>query len=415
MDKKTPVSGPPKRSGNNPHLDIPPKTRGVLIVIALAGMICAVIGSLMAKKGVAIEADKIVHFVGYTLLGGLMIMGLRPMLWPLGMILVAGMSAALEAVQPIFGRTTDWSGDFVTNCMAVGVGSAVGLLGRFLWAYIRTEAVNAEIRKATVGFADGQVIFRQGEPSDKFYIIRSGQVVLTREANGVSSEIAKAGPGEVVGEMGVLQGLSRSATATAKGKCWLYGMTAQDLMDKRSDGQDHPGSVVARVLAQRLRKSMEKSEQGQGMAIAQTPVAPQAGRPAHVAPVQQKIGPKLLLRMGWRKGDQVQWAEGVSEHRLPLVFGRAPGPSGVSADVEMILLEENPPQWLSPCQFRVEVEGGTVVLKDEESPRGNEISGISVGPSNGLTRVELPAGQHVLIAGGEGSPYVMVLEIPGVQ
>ena len=306
-------------------------------------------------------------------------------------------------------------GGFCDQLYAVGVGSAVGLLGRFLWAYIRTEAVNAEIRKATVGFADGQIIFRQGESSDKFFIIRSGQVVLTREANGASSEIAKAGPGEVVGEMGVLQGLSRSATATAKGKCWLYGMTAQDLMDKRSDGQDHPGSVVARVLAQRLRKSMEKSEQGQGMAIAQTPVAPQAGRPAHVAPVQQKIGPKLLLRMGWRKGDQVQWADGVSEHQLPLVFGRAPGPSGVSADVEMILLEENPPQWLSPCQFRVEVEGGTVVLKDEESPRGNEISGISVGPSNGLTRVELPAGQHVLIAGGEGSPYVMVLEIPGVQ
>ena len=56
-----------------------------------------------------------------------------------------------------------------------------------------------------------------------------------------------------------------------------------------------------------------------------------------------------------------------------------------------------------------------MVLKDEESPRGNEVSGISVGPSNGSTRVELPAGQHVLIAGGEGSPYVMVLEIPGVQ
>ena len=90
LDKKTPVSRPPKRSGNNPHLDIPPRTRGVLIVIALAGMICAVIGSLMAKKGVAIEADKIVHFLGYTMLGGLMIMGLRPMLWPFGMIIVTG-------------------------------------------------------------------------------------------------------------------------------------------------------------------------------------------------------------------------------------------------------------------------------------------------------------------------------------
>jgi len=119
--------------------------------------------------------------------------------------------------------------------------------------------------------------------------------------------------------------------------------------------------------------------------------------------------------MGWRKGDQVQWAEGVSEHRLPLIFGRAPGPSGVSSDVEMILLEENPAQWLSPCQFRIEVAGGAVVLKDEESPRGNEISGISVGPSTGLTQVELPEGQHVLVAGGEGSPYVMALEIPGVH
>ena len=79
----------------------------------------------------------------------------------------------------------------------------------------------------------------------------------------MTSELAKVGPGEVVGEMGVLQGLSRVATATAKGKCWLYGMTLPDLVDKRSDGQDHPGSVVARVLAQRLKKSMEKLEQGQ--------------------------------------------------------------------------------------------------------------------------------------------------------
>ena len=76
--------GPPKRSGTNPHLDIPPHTRNVLIVIALAGMICAVIGSLMAEKGKAVEMDKIVHFVGYTMLGCMMISGLRLMLWPFG-------------------------------------------------------------------------------------------------------------------------------------------------------------------------------------------------------------------------------------------------------------------------------------------------------------------------------------------
>jgi CRP-like cAMP-binding protein len=402
-------------------LDIPPHTRNVLIVIALAGMICAVIGSLMGEKGKAIEADKIVHFVGYTMLGGLMIMGLRPMLWPFGLIMVAGMSAALELIQPIFGRTTDWSGDFVTNCIAVAVGGSVGLLGRFLWSYIRTEAVNAEIRKATVGFGDGQIIFRQGEPSDKFYIIRSGQVVLTREANGSMSELGKAGPGEVVGEMGVLQGLSRSATATAKGKCWLYGMTLQDLMDKRSDGQDHPGSVVSRVLAQRLRKAMEKGELNEkefGIALQSAQAAAHAvqtsnqGAAIGAAPLSgHQVHVKL--RMGWRNGEDVNWSPEESSHVLPFAFGRNPGPTGLTG-TEMVLVEENPPQRLAPLQFVLEAQGGVVVLKDEHSTHGNEVSGISIGPGSGVTQVELPAGQHVLVAGGEGSPFVMVLDIPEV-
>ena len=403
-------AAPVRRQGGTPYLDIPPRIRNVLIIVALAGMICAVIGSLMAKKGVAVEADKIVHFAGYTLLGTLMIMGLRPILWPLGMILVAGMSAALELIQPLFGRSMDFSGDFTTNCMAVATGGGVGMLGRFIWSYIQTEMVNAGIRKATIGFGDGQVIFRQGEPSDKFYIVRSGQVVLTKEAGGAPSELARVGPGEVIGEMGVIQNLPRSATATAKGRCLLYGMTGQDLMDKRSDGQDHPGSIVSRVLAQRLRKANEKLDKFEsgtpGVRATQKPAS--NGTVATVA----KSSAKILLRMGWRVGDQVTWGEQVSEHQLPLVFGRNPGPAGVLAGTEMVLLDEQPPHWLSTVQFRIESHNGGIFLRDEQSERGNEVSGVSVGPAFGVNQVQLPAGTHVLVAGGEGSPYVMALEIP---
>jgi len=403
-------SAPARRQSGTPYLDIPPRIRNVLIIVALAGMICAVIGSLMAKKGVAVEADKIVHFAGYTLLGTLMIMGLRPILWPLGMILVAGMSAALELIQPLFGRSMDFSGDFTTNCMAVATGGGVGMLGRFIWSYIQTEMVNAGIRKATVGFGDGQVIFRQGEPSDKFYIVRSGQVVLTKEAGGTASELARIGPGEVIGEMGVIQNLPRSATATAKGRCLLYGMTAQDLMDKRSDGQDHPGSIVSRVLAQRLRKANEKLETfDAGVTLAREDPKPVSNGAATSG---SKSRAKIFLRMGWRAGDQVTWGEQVSEHQLPLVFGRHPGPSGVGTGTEMVLLDEQPPQWLSTVQFRIESQNGGIFLRDEQSERGNEVSGVSVGPIFGVNEVQLPAGTHVLVAGGEGSPYVMALEIP---
>ncbi len=379
-----------------------------MIVVGLMGMVCAVIGSLMAKKGVAIEADKIVHFIGYNLLGALMILGLRPLLWPLGMILVAGMSAALELIQPLFGRSCDWGGDFVTNCLAIVAGSCLGMIARFVWSYIRTEMANAEIRKATVGFGEGQVIFKQGEPSDKFFIIRSGQVVLTREANGATTELGKAGPGEVVGEMGVLQNLPRSATATAKGRVWLYGMTLSDLADKRSDGQDHPGTIVSRVLAQRLRKSMEKLDQ----ATLEKLAAPLAPPPAPARNVSPSPVVKVGIRMGWRTGEQVQWSEQNSEHTLPMIFGREPGPQGAPAGTELVLIEENPPQRLAPLQFSLEFQNGAVLLRDDQSLHGTEVSGVSVGPSAGMTQVQLPAGTHVLVAGGEGSPYVLALEIP---
>jgi hypothetical protein len=379
-----------------------------MIVVGLMGMVCAVIGSLMAKKGVAIEADKIVHFIGYNLLGALMVLGLRPMLWPLGMLLVAAMSAALELIQPLFGRSCDWGGDFVTNCLAIVAGSCLGMIARLAWSYIRTEMANAEIRKATVGFGEGQVIFKQGEPSDKFFIIRSGQVLLTREANGTTTELGKAGPGEVVGEMGVLQNLPRSATATAKGRVWLYGMTLSDLADKRSDGQDHPGTIVSRVLAQRLRKSMEKLDQ----AALEKLAAPLAPPPAPAKNPGLSPVVKVAIRMGWRSGDQVQWSEQISQHTLPMIFGREPGPQGAPAGTEVVLIEENPPQRLAPVQFSLEIQNGAVVLRDDQSLHGTEVSGVSVGPSAGMTQVQLPAGTHVLVAGGEGSPYVLALEIP---
>ena len=391
-----------------------------MIVVGVIGMIAAIIGSLMATKGVAVEADKIVHFSGYTLMGAVMILGLRPLLWPLGMLLIAGVSAALEMIQPIFGRSTDWGGDFTTNCLAIVTGYCLGMIARFVWSYIRTEMTNAEIRKATVGFGDGMTIFRQGEPSDKFYIVRSGQVVLTREVNGVSSELGKAGPGEVVGEMGVLQNLPRSASATAKGRVWLYGMTLADLTDKRSDGQDHPGTIVSRVLAQRLRKSMEKLDQA-ALERLSAPLAPPAPAPAAAVPTAPRAqahatkavaGFKVGLRMGWRSGDQVRWADQGSEHKLPMIFGRGPGPASAPPGTELVLIEENPPERLAPVQFSLEVQNGAVVLKDEQSPHGTEVSGVSVGPATGVTQVQLPAGTHVLVAGGEGSPYVLALEIP---
>ena len=51
-----------------------------------------------------------------------------------------------------------------------------------------------------VHFAEGEVLFRTGEPADTFYVIREGRVALdVHEPRRGSLQVASVGTGEVVG------------------------------------------------------------------------------------------------------------------------------------------------------------------------------------------------------------------------
>ncbi len=59
----------------------------------------------------------------------------------------------------------------------------------------------------------GSIIFRQGEPADKFYIIVKGQVdVVLAHASGTEVVTAQLGKGQHFGEAGLLENATRSAT-----------------------------------------------------------------------------------------------------------------------------------------------------------------------------------------------------------
>jgi len=64
-----------------------------------------------------------------------------------------------------------------------------------------------------VRYPPGQEIIRQGEPADKFYIIARGRVeIVNQDPSGRDILLAERGPGEFFGEIGLLQGGSRTAT-----------------------------------------------------------------------------------------------------------------------------------------------------------------------------------------------------------
>ena len=70
-----------------------------------------------------------------------------------------------------------------------------------------------EIEKEVVTFLGDEIIFRQGDPSESLYIIRSGKVKIVRENEGEYSIVGVVGMKDFLGEGAILTGGSRSAHA----------------------------------------------------------------------------------------------------------------------------------------------------------------------------------------------------------
>ena len=62
------------------------------------------------------------------------------------------------------------------------------------------------------GLAAGEVVFREGEPSRAVLLIIAGEVEALKAIPGGHILLGRAGAGEIVGEMGVIEGRPRSAT-----------------------------------------------------------------------------------------------------------------------------------------------------------------------------------------------------------
>jgi len=66
----------------------------------------------------------------------------------------------------------------------------------------------------------GQLVFRQGDPGDKLYLIARGQVeVLVHNAQGETRAIDRMDDGEHFGEMALLQDVARNATIRTVTDC----------------------------------------------------------------------------------------------------------------------------------------------------------------------------------------------------
>lgn len=84
-------------------------------------------------------------------------------------------------------------------------------------------------------FNKGQVIFREGQSAKKAYLIRSGKVAIYKDINDRKNFVAYMVPGQILGEMAIITGEPRSASAEAAEFCELLVMDKTTLQNALND------------------------------------------------------------------------------------------------------------------------------------------------------------------------------------
>jgi CRP-like cAMP-binding protein len=107
---------------------------------------------------------------------------------------------------------------------------------------------NAGFPPAT--FQAGETIFAAGDRGDKMYVIRSGEVEIERNGKVVE----KLGPGGIFGEMALIDGSPRAASAKAKTACEVAPITEKTFLFLVHETPFFAISVM-RALAERLRRA----------------------------------------------------------------------------------------------------------------------------------------------------------------
>lgn len=104
----------------------------------------------------------------------------------------------------------------------------------------------------SVNFGDGETIFSQEDRGDCMYFVRNGTIELEREGK----PFRELGEGEILGEIALLTGAPRTASARAKGDVEVLRLSKEDFdfIRKQSDEFDKAARQLASGRLEEIRK-----------------------------------------------------------------------------------------------------------------------------------------------------------------
>lgn len=252
-------------------------------------------------------------------------------------------------------------------------------------------------------FNRGDILFRQGDPSDYVLRVDSGSVEILREVGDVSIVLGNVFAGQFVGEMGVIEKRPRSATARASTDVVAEQFNVPEFFQRVSAEPAMAQELMLR-LSVRLREIEDKI--ADDLPLAQAMGNDGERTPARSAMTELQLAADtsvLRARMG---------ADPISVEEFPFVVGRKPQlGERVPKRVPDLLLDDWQPFRLSRQHFMISRTPGGFVVRDLNSALGTTVNGEPIGFQFGTDIADLKPGRNDIVAGGFDSDFAFRAEV----
>ena len=236
-------------------------------------------------------------------------------------------------------------------------------------------------------FPAGAVIFKAGEPSGTAYRIRSGTVELLRDGSGSGARLAQLGPGEVFGEMSLIEERPHSLTARAVSAVQLSSLT-RDEFEHLLTSDPATFRIYLATLFERLRTLSAQVEA------------------AKAAPSPTPSDLTVTIHPLTRRAAATLPREGLLVTKYPFRIGRAAAEDeAIPLDVNDLWLIDQKPFNISRNHALLQREADTVIVKDRGSWLGTYVNDMQIGGNVPQRQMSLEDGDNILVLGSRMSPY----------
>ncbi len=268
-------------------------------------------------------------------------------------------------------------------------------------------------------FPAGALIIMAGDPAKEAFLIHEGTVEQLSSSNRPGQFQAELGPGEVFGEMSLIDERPHEMSVRAVTPVRVSMLTRAEFEQALSVvPKDH--SVFLKTIFERLRMASSQSVAVSTQLVAVHPpsitmspaniITPTTALSLNRKPVATKIS-VIIYPLSHRAAEELP-QDGFQIVKFPFRIGRTDLENeSHPQDINDLSINDEQPYNVSRNHALIQMNNGQVLIRDRGSSRGIYVNEVHIGGKSSHREMVLEDGDNIVVLGGSYSPYQFRIHI----